>query len=49
MEPVEPGEDAAQASPFGHKTGKADWKETQRKDPENTERITSLRWPGSEV
>lgn len=42
MEPVQPGKDAAQASPFGHKTGKADWKETQRKDTKNIVRITSL-------
>lgn len=49
VEPVEPGKDAAQASRFGHKASKADWKETQRKDPKNTERITSLWWPGSDV
>lgn len=49
VKPVEPGEDAAQASPCGHKTGKTDWKETHRKDTKSTERITSLRWPGSDV
>lgn len=49
MEPDEPGKDAAQASSFGQKAGKPGLKETQREDPKNTERITTLRWPGSDV
>lgn len=47
VKPVEPGKDAAQASPCGNKRAKADWKESRRRDTKKTERIESLWWPGS--